>query len=367
MSRYLPLLLPLVVAVSAAVPGSAAGEDPVVAQLKNPTATGLLVTRVYPDTQAEELGLVPGMILTSYGGKPMRTVEELAAAKQALSGEEAIEVGLHHAGKDSKVSMRPGQLGVDLTPVTKGSPIAPLPPATDVEFDFSSLRDAPREAWYAFHLADGPRCGFEHHLLRLDGETLVLKSEVAFDGGERWGKNHFLVEVTSRVGTPPMPRKTRFENTGTGWVGEGVLERHEDGTLEWRLNTRMGEETTAQGTPIPADTMAMYMVAQLAPFMPRVPGACLHFRPLGEGMGTVGLPTALVCIGEEEIDLGDGTTAAWRYEQHRIGGVVVSKYWVDQGGRLVRVDYGGAINTISTREAAVKDLPAELRPAGSRE
>ena len=66
--------------------------------------------------------------------------------------------------------------------------------------------------------------------------------------------------------------------------------------------------------------------------------------------------------GQEEIEFGTGKTKVWRVEQQRLGGTVNGIYFVSEEGRVLRTDYGGAIGTVSTKEAALADLNEEIKP-----
>ena len=96
--------------------------------------------------------------------------------------------------------------------------------------------------------------------------------------------------------------------------------------------------------------------------MPREKGACIHFRPLTERTGEVDLPAALICVGEDEIDRGGEKVKTAKFEQRTIGGEVRGTYWVGPSGQVLMVDYRGARATLSTKEAALKDLHPNIEP-----
>jgi hypothetical protein len=105
-----------------------------------------------------------------------------------------------------------------------------------------------------------------------------------------------------------------------------------------------------------------YLLETLASLMPMEKDACFRFHPIGEGMGTVGLPGALVVRGQEEIEYGTGKVMAWKVEQLRLGGGAVSTYWFEKPGHNLKVNYGVAWGIRTTKEAALADLHAELKP-----
>ncbi len=116
--------------------------------------------------------------------------------------------------------------------------------------------------------------------------------------------------------------------------------------------------------PVPAGPPAVpsYLVETLACFMPREPGSCIHFRPITDGSGALGRVSALVCVGEGALELDGESVKVWKFEQRTVGAGQGLGYWIDEKGRVVRSDYGGAVATRSTKEEALKDLHHGLQP-----
>ena len=112
---------------------------------------------------------------------------------------------------------------------------------------------------------------------------------------------------------------------------------------------------------LPEFVVPEYLVELLAAFMPMQAGACLRYRPLGEYNGGAGLPAALVSIGEETVDIAGEEKTVWRVSQMRLGGQTAGFFLVSYG-RVVLSDYGGARAILSTREAALEGLHADLKP-----
>lgn len=108
--------------------------------------------------------------------------------------------------------------------------------------------------------------------------------------------------------------------------------------------------------PVPKGCVPSYLIAHLAAFMPREKGSCLHFRALTESTGEVGLPAALISVGEVEIDRGGEKVKTTKFERRTLGGRTVGTYWVGPAGRVLMVDYVDARATLSTKEEALKDL-----------
>ena len=235
-----------------ALGGDEASGDPVEQALASPQATGLLVTRVVDGTQAAEAGLLAGDVLTTYGGQTVGSIDALKAAMQAVAAETVDVLVVRRDGSEKTFSLKPGPMGVQLAPVEKGKGVEPLPPATKVAFDFSSLAQAPHDDWYAFTM-NGERIGFEHGVSRLEDGKLVMRREVAFDGGEQWGVNHFDVTVVVTATAPPKLVSLRFENPIHGYVGRGVPAESADGGAVVRYtHNGEGEDTTTEYA-MPAD------------------------------------------------------------------------------------------------------------------
>jgi S1-C subfamily serine protease len=74
------------------------------------------VTDVVADSQAAEIGLKPGDVLTSYDGKPITKLDDLQAAIAAAeaAGKESVELIWKRGEEEMKAAVKPGRLGVHL-------------------------------------------------------------------------------------------------------------------------------------------------------------------------------------------------------------------------------------------------------------
>lgn len=365
------LLSVLVLGVAVAQLGARAGEEPAAvpleATLEDPPATGLAVLQVVEGSEAARVGVRLGDVIVAYDGLATTTEDALARAKEAASAKERVTVVLVRAdGARAEAEVASGPLGVRVAPVAKGEGVGPLPAATAVVLDWTALEKAPQDDWYTFHLGPGPKKGFEHARVSLEGGRITMRREVAFDGGEQWGLNHFDVTVVVTAEDPPRLVSVRFENPVTAYVGVGEVAAREDGARELRFRWRQGADDDAgeRRTVLPPDlpVVAGYFVETLATFMPREQGVCLHLRPVVDGWGTLEVRTALVCAAKETVDLAGEETPAWRFEQRSLAGNVVGTYWVGETGRVVASDYGGAQARRATKEEALADLPEGIRP-----
>jgi hypothetical protein len=363
-ARSLACLVLLLLAVPASTVSAEEGApgDPVEAALRSPQATGLLVKVVAPETQAAQLGILPGDVLVVYDGHPTPSIDALRAAMQAVSTETLDVLVVRLDGTEKTFTLEPGRIGVELAPVVKGKGVEPLPPATEVTFDFAALADAPHDDWYDFTI-DGKHAGFEHGLAKLEDGRVVMRREVAFDGGEAWGVNHFDVTVVMTADALPKLVSLSFENPVAGYVGAGAPSTAE-GKPVLRYEQSAGDESTTVDHPIPGDLPAIseYVIETLACFMPREQGACLHYRPVADMTGAIGLPAALLVLGEEEVQIGDAQVKAWKMQVHKLGSGPGTAFWVGAAGRVVKADYLGAVTTAAPKADCLKDLHHGLQP-----
>jgi len=359
--------LPALALVLALVAAAAAADIARVEKLlDDPPATGLLVSAVFDGTPAQAAGVMPGDVLLTYDGKGVADLEALNKAKEGAAGKEAVEVKALRGDQVVSFSLAPGQIGVSLVPVTKGVAAAPLPKATEFVWDFSSLAKAPRDDWYEFHLPGRGKVGFEHAMLSLADGHLVLRREVAFDGGEQWGLNHFDVTVKMALAPTLHAVSTRFVNPITKWVGEGVLNA---GTNTWVFAWGgEGHERGNRSMPVTGEYVPDYIVESLAAFLPREVGTSFHFRSLSTGWPGPALTSALHAAAEEELTIGGEKVKTVRFDVTSRGGPVSSKHWVDAAGRVVSSDYSGASAIRATKEKALAGLHEGIVPqtAGPR-
>jgi hypothetical protein len=339
-------------------------EDPVEIALRAPPATGLLVTNSVPGTQAHTAGIAVGDIVLSYDGVAAKSIAELSAAKEAAAEKEKIACSVRKAsGETVEVTLAPGPLGLNLTPVTKGEPAGVLPPDTGAVLDPSSIGD--RDEWFAFEMGGG-HIGYEHVVVKVAGDVLHVTHEVAFDGGDQWGLNHMLVRATIRCGTTVEPLTLDFNYPRTDWKASGRLARDAEGHAVWRGTRDAMGEADGEAQPFEnrlrpgASSVPTYLVTEIARLMPQEKDACFRFRPIGDTDGSGMLPAALVCTGSEELDLGEKKVATWKYEQRQLGGSTTASYWVDGERNIVRANYNGPVATLATKEKALEGVTPEL-------
>ncbi|MCZ7648736.1 MAG: PDZ domain-containing protein [Planctomycetota bacterium] len=326
--------------------------------LNDPPGTGLLVLFVAPDGQAAEHRMAVGDVLTHYAGKAVGALEDLQALAAEQRGE--VEVGYLREGQARTVKVKAGKLGVNLVPVKKGQATELRPPATEVTFDFSKLEGAPRDSWYDFQIG-GKKVGFEHNRLTTAGGRLMLRSTVAFDGGEQWGVNHFEVLAVATARPRPQILETHFTfvPTKVSTAGQRIGEPGQE-PFKWHASFKGEKGPTSLTSEAPANTMADYLITPLASFMPREKGACWHYTVLSEAEGAALLPAGLFAAELEDVKVGVETRSCMRYEVHSMGRVTRS-IWVDEKGQIVKNDYLGAQSVLVSKEAALQGLPESLK------
>lgn len=83
-----------------------------------PSATGLMLTMVALESQAALAGMKVGDILVSYNGKPITTIQSLQEAKKEVANL-TVGVTVMRAGKELRLTLNPGQIGINGKMVTK--------------------------------------------------------------------------------------------------------------------------------------------------------------------------------------------------------------------------------------------------------
>jgi hypothetical protein len=332
--------------------------------LARPTATGLLVTRVVPGSQADRQGIEAGDILVAYAGVPIPIPEAMSRAKEEAEGKDSVEVKWIRDGWTRTVLLEPGQIGVQLMPVIKGVRRQTLPPETVSTFDFSAFGEKGQDDWYYF-LREGARAGVGRIQVRRLGDSLFVHSEEVIDTGSELNDHEVLSATDTSVSLVPV--MSVFRDRMNDWVRYGLPMTGATGCAIWNSTTTGpgSEEKTAvrkyHGRAVP-----VYMVETLVALMPRVKDACFRFLPLYEGSGEVGLESALVGIGEEKVAIGAAEHTGFKFEWRRLDGQTISAFWVDGDGRLFLADYGGIRAVHAEKAEAMKDQPEGVRARLSR-
>lgn len=341
------------------------------AVMAEPPATGLIVTGVGKGSQAAAAGILPGDVLTAYAGQRTKTLEDLQLAKRVATQTRgaAVEVAVTRPdGSTATLPIGTGQLGVEVLPVEEGVAATRLPPATDLTLEVDALRQRPLDAWFGFRFPPAPKLGFEHAVLQVIDDRIELRHEVAFDGGRRWGLNHFVVTVVMDASDPLRVREVTYVAPLAGFESKGTLAVAEDGTRIWRTRWQGRDVESGQAqsgvrqSVVPTDLpiVPSYFVHALASLLPKEAGNAIHFRPLSEGDGRPMLKSALVVVGQEALGDGESEVTVWRVEQRRAGGQVVGTYWVDDAGRILRSDYGGPVAFRTSQAEALASLHPDL-------
>lgn len=342
------------------------------AAMAQPAATGLLVLGVGEGSPAQAKGLRRGDIVVSYNGAELTSADALRAAigKASESNAKTIKLAVVRGGAALAFELEMGPLGLRSIPVVKGRELRARPPATGASFDLAALKDRPLDLWYDFRIG-GKKAGFEHHILKLEGGKLLLTSEVAFDPGpDAPLPQHFLVTVEASAEALPRVLKATYAFPPGQFLCEGALEETAGRRL-WRFKAAWMEkdaqdkesaQSHAGELPAPPDLLTDYLLVALAGAFPRKPGSCAHFTNLNIGTGDAADPSALLAAAEEELETPAGRLKTVRLDQHAWAQVTRST-WVDAQGRAVKNVYGpGAESWLVTREQALANLPARIKP-----
>jgi|GEM_PF-2971482 len=316
-------------------------------------ATGALVTML-AGAQSATLGIQPGDIITHYDNQPIDSPESLVKKVNANKNK-PVNVTFLRDGRTLVANAKPGRLGLHLRAIEKGKPLQLRPPATDVVFDFSSLKDAPRETWLAFYI-NNKKVGYEFHRLSLKGDELTHEIEVAFDG--EGGRDPVAIVTTARLRDRGLPLLLRSRHITAD--GEFLIERV-DAKLKLTLR-QPGKPDETRETTLPEAANSDYLVAGITGFLPLKPGACVHYDMLNISDGTMMNAAGMAVKAEEEIDHAGKNVKAWRIETWSLGHIARTT-WLDTDGRELKNVYGGGYESRrATKEEALKDVPEKLKP-----
>jgi hypothetical protein len=81
-------------------------------QMRDPPASGFMVTGTLPESQAEAAGMQAGDIIVSYDGRSTRSLEDLRRAAGDATAKGDVEVVVVRDGRRVPLRLRPGQMGV---------------------------------------------------------------------------------------------------------------------------------------------------------------------------------------------------------------------------------------------------------------
>lgn len=365
MRRLLPALAFLLVAAIASAQDSP--DDLLAKVMASPTSTGLLITDVVPGSQANTVGLASGDILVSYDGKPIPTPEALQGAIGTSKGKGTVAVEADRLGESKTFELKTGEkIGIAILPVQKGVAVDPLPPDSGPKLDWGRF-DAPGEVWMSFY-ESGKKAGYEHVTWTRKDGVLSLRHEVAFDGGEAWGLNHYLVDADLSTGERAGGLKSRFEKPLTRFVSEGAVvndPKAPSAGWETRLTSPDAKEPEEARHFAPGDLVPTYDILFVAQALPRAGGATYRFSPVDEGTGKIMHASALVVAGRQKAKLGDREIEGWQVEW-RVLGRPSNIYWLDDQGALLGVSYGEAFAIPSTKDEALAGLHPDLAPQGAK-
>ena len=327
-------------------------------------ATGALIQRVVDGSTAEKAGLRRGDVIVRYGEQAIATHAELVAAIAAQPpGEVTLVVA--RDGSVATITASAGKLGVHLRTVVAGEKLIDLPPATVKQLDPARLK-APFSGWFDF-IIDGRKVGAEFVRVSLADGRLTVHNEVLFDGGEQWGLNHMIETDELALDRLPHALSLRHEGPLWGFLATGSADpARERWTLVQESRDEQGQPVREEhSAPLPASAVPDYALGSLALLLPREVGACLHARTMTSAAAEPEPRCALVCVGEEEIDVAGERVRAWRYDRRRSPTRISAVTWI-AGDAVVKSDFtggsGGTIAVRSTRERATAGLHPQLVP-----
>ena len=81
--------------------------------MRNPAGAGILLTTIFPETQATAAGLKRGDILVSYGGNALKSMEDLVQRIQGTQQDAPVQLEVLRGGQRMIVTVRGGKLGIN--------------------------------------------------------------------------------------------------------------------------------------------------------------------------------------------------------------------------------------------------------------
>lgn len=85
---------------------------------RNPKATGVMITWVDANGQGAVAGIKVGDIMTSYNGKPIKTLGDINEAKKTVAAGESAPVKIVRGDETLELTLAPGQIGINGVAVT---------------------------------------------------------------------------------------------------------------------------------------------------------------------------------------------------------------------------------------------------------
>ena len=278
---------------------------PLLAAMKNPGVTGILITELQPLSAAEAAGLRVGDIITRYDGKPVETEEALktavaeavaASANKVVASPVVVQV--RRGGATVSRPIAAGGLGAATREVAAGVAAKGNPPGTDrggfaLEWAKVPVGDADTAAWTRQYEGD-EFAGFERRVVTCEGMrwTVAVTSWIV-DGGKVIEEQTSTVEFTA--GDDKLTPAVQV--AGLSWRGYGQEVKAErkglivGGTITTETEKIKQIERVEQATVLGA--MPGSAIETVAAALPQVEGGG------GGGGGGVVLPVALI----SEIDL----------------------------------------------------------------
>jgi hypothetical protein len=381
-------------AESAATPDVDAQYETVLAEMKHPPATGILVTEVGAESAAGAAGLQAGDIIFHYAGSD---VHELQALRQAVAdtfashvaGDAANNVllGVHRSGQNVLLQVPRQPLGIRAVEVEAGVPVqgnpAPSPRGTitlawdDVVkqqittaegdsafFRLNEVGGKPGETLWtgwqrrAMTVAHEAIVGEldQYHTDPEEGTGAIVASEIV----------KFRLRVGDYVSEPAFVLESMDVtlNNGDGSRREitgkraGVLFRAEN-TLT-TLQRIVGPAKISNPAPIGAIPSAA--IPLVAAAMPQEKGAALTVSLLSYRDGVSRPGYVLVARGQQALRPEKDAPLAWRVELIHCG-VIVDTYWFNDQRRLLQVDSPSGTITIARRVGSLADASVPAVPA----
>jgi hypothetical protein len=374
----------------------------VVAAMKSPSATGVLITEVAPESAAASAGLRGGDIIVGYRGLPIATLAQLRTAvanaiaegltsegtiMDPTSASRLVVIDVRRPGTPEPVELQIGRepLGIRALEVVaqvavEGNPPPSLRGHVKMAWENVIANESGDDAaiggtaWFWTQEADGPKVNWQRRTLRVVGDhEIECRLEVFPDDG--------AVDPNTPPGQPAEDVSFTLRGGDYDHAPAFVLlsvRRHDAGDVE-RIAERLGPNLKVAGltNPAPLDSAVSAATPYIAAAMPHEAGAvlALHLTSVRDFIARPGY--VLITRGMQPFlsaqtqpatqpaqHAQSATVSGWRVDLQHCG-VVVESYWFNERRDLLRQQTGGGTPLITRRvpdESGARRAPEKRLP-----
>ncbi len=352
--------------------------EAVLAAMKHPPATGILVTEIGPESAAGSAGLQAGDIIYHYAGTEVhdlqtlrQAVAEVFASHVAGDNDNKVLLAVHRgAGGGNVILQIPrAPLGIRAIEVDAGVPLAPNPPASPrgsirLEWDdlikqqISATGDS---SFFRINEGDAstPWIGWQHRMLQVgDGAILGEADTYHVDPDDPSAKIASSESVQFRLRTGDYANSPAFvlesvDVTMNNGDGSTTTIAGERAGAMLRTQTKVAAPTRILGpvqheTACPLSAIVPPAIPILAGAMPHETGAALALSVLSIRDGIARPGYLLMTRGSQSLRGEKSSPTAWRVDLLHCG-VIADTYWFNDQRRLLEIDTPSGTTVVTRR------------------